>query len=186
MVPAEFITFFVTCAQAAAALVGLLFVAVSIAPETTVTAGAPAERRAVAASAFTALTCAFFISAFAQIPHVNLGFASVVIGLSGIVNSFILIRILGIGGPQLLAFLRRLLVVIISVGLYAGIVWQGVMLIRHPADSGPLSTLDGLLLGIFGLGLIRAWELLGVRRYGLLSSWLNPLRDVSGHASDEP
>jgi hypothetical protein len=186
MVPSEFMVFFVTCAQAAAALVGLLFVAVSIAPETTVAVGAPAERQAVAASAFTALSCIFFISVFAQIPHINLGFAVVVIGLFGVVNSLILIRILGLGRPRVGSFLRRLLVVAISTGIYAGIVWQGVVLVRHSADTGPLNTLDGLLLGLFALGLVRAWELLGVRRYGLLSSWLNPLHDVSEHASDEP
>lgn len=33
------------------------------------------------------------------------------------------------------------------------------------------------LLGAFAIGLIRAWELLGVRRYGLLG-WLNPLHDL--------
>jgi hypothetical protein len=60
MVPAEFNNFFVASASAGAALVGLLFVAVSIAPEHIVMANAPIERRAMSSSSFTALLNAFF------------------------------------------------------------------------------------------------------------------------------
>ena len=34
-----------------------------------------------------------------------------------------------------------------------------------------------LLIGLFGLGLTRAWQLLGAQRYGF-GGWLNPLRDI--------
>src|SRR5260370_22343121 len=74
MIPAAFANFFIASAGAGAALVGLLFVAVSIAPEQLVTRRAPMERQAVAGSAFTALMNAFFISLVALIPHFNVGF----------------------------------------------------------------------------------------------------------------
>ena len=35
-----------------------------------------------------------------------------------------------------------------------------------------------MLLAVYGVGLIRAWELLGVNRFALLA-WLNPLYDVN-------
>ena len=73
MIPAEFTNFFIASASAAAALVGLLFVAVSIAPEQTVTRKAPMERQAVTGSAFTALINAFFLSLVALVPHFNFG-----------------------------------------------------------------------------------------------------------------
>src|SRR5579859_3086076 len=73
VVPPEFSNFFIAGASAGAALVGLLFVAVSIAPEQIVTSRAPVERQAVAGSAFTALLNAFFISLVALIPHFNFG-----------------------------------------------------------------------------------------------------------------
>src|SRR5579864_5423913 len=73
MVPPEFLNFFIASTSAGAALVGLLFVAVSIAPEQMVTRQAPLERQAVAGSAFTALINAFFISLVALIPHINIG-----------------------------------------------------------------------------------------------------------------
>ena len=55
MVPAAFHDYFVASTGAGAALVGLLFVAVPIAPERTVVNSAPVERQAVATSAYTAL-----------------------------------------------------------------------------------------------------------------------------------
>ena len=73
MVPSEFVSFFIASTGAAAALAGLLFVAVSLAPEQIVTRQAPVERQAVAGSAFTALINAFFISLVALIPHFNFG-----------------------------------------------------------------------------------------------------------------
>jgi hypothetical protein len=42
-----------------------------------------------------------------------------------------------------------------------------------------------ILLGIFALGLTRAWELLGAQRYGF-AGWLNPLRDVDEELSLSP
>src|SRR5215472_14623589 len=81
VVPPEFANFFIASASAGAALVGLLFVAVSIAPEQMVTRRAPMERQAVAGGAFTALINAFFISLAALIPHINFGL--VIVPLSG-------------------------------------------------------------------------------------------------------
>jgi hypothetical protein len=79
--------------------------------------------------------------------------------------------------------------VAMSAGVYTAVVWQGAQLAAEPSGVGPLFVLDWLLISIFGIGLLRAWELLGVRRYGILSGWLNPLRDVdtpAGTDSEHP
>lgn len=73
MVPEAFHDYFIASTGAGAALVGLLFVAISIAPERTVMRSAPVERRAVALSAYTALLNAFFLSMVALLPQTNLG-----------------------------------------------------------------------------------------------------------------
>src|SRR5437867_4948576 len=62
--------------RASAALIGLLFVAVSIAPETVFGSDAEAVRQAQALSAFTALANAFFISMASLIPDVRIGIVS--------------------------------------------------------------------------------------------------------------
>src|SRR5216684_6625106 len=86
MVPEAFHDYFVASTGAGAALVGLLFVAVSIAPERTVMSGAPVERQAVATSAYTALLNAFFLSLVALLPQTNLGSAALPLSVIGLAN----------------------------------------------------------------------------------------------------
>jgi len=89
MVPPQFTNFFLASSGAAAALVGLLFVAISVAPEHIVQANAPIERQAMAASSFSALLNAFFISLGALIP-VNTGTLTLIMSALGIINSSVL------------------------------------------------------------------------------------------------
>ena len=178
MVPPEFTNFFIASASAGAALVGLLFVAVSIAPEQMVTRRAPMERQAVAGGAFNALINAFFSSLAALIPHVNFGLVIVPLSCFCLVTSLIqawhLLR-LRKGWPS---FVRRAFLVLLSVALYGLELLNGFQLLTDPSQVGIVYGLVSCLLGAFALGLIRAWELLGVHRYGLLG-WLNPLRDLN-------
>ena len=177
MVPPEFTNFFIASASAGAALVGLLFVAVSIAPENIVTRRAPVERQAVAGSAFTALVNAFFISLVALIPHFNFGliivpFSSLCL-LTSLIQAWQLLRL----HKGWLSLLRRAFLVLLSFALYGLELVNALQLINDPSQVGIVYALVLLLLGAFALGLTRAWELLGVHRYGLFG-WLNPLRDV--------
>jgi hypothetical protein len=177
VVPPEFANFFIASASAGGALVGLLFVAVSIAPEQIVAAQAPVERQAVAGSAFTALINAFFISLFALIPNFNIGFVIMPFSFICLLTSFIQAWRLLRRTNNWQSFLRRAFLVIISFALYGLELWNGYQLFTDPSQPGNVYSLISCLLGAFAIGLIRAWELLGVRRYSLLG-WLNPLRDL--------
>ena len=177
MVPPEFANFFIASTGAGAALVGLLFVAVSLAPEQIVTRRAPVERRAVAGSAFTALINAFFISLVALIPHFNFGTLIVPISSLSLLTSLFQAWSLLRPRKGWQSFLRRAMLVCLSLGLYGLELRNGVGLITHPTQVGFVYGLLFVLLGIFVLGLTRAWELLGAHRYGL-GGWLNPLQDV--------
>lgn len=185
MVPPEFLSFFIASTGAGAALVGLLFVAVSLAPERMVTRQAPVERRAVAGSAFTGLINAFFTSLSALIPHFNLGTFvvpySVISLLTTLLQAWPLLR-LHKGWQSLL---RRSLMVLLSLGLYGSELIYGLGLILHPDQVGYVYSVLFVMLGCFGLGLIRAWELLGVQRFGL-SGWLNPLQDSEAGETVSP
>ena len=185
MVPSEFANFFIASASAGGALVGLLFVAVSIAPEQIVAAQAPVERQAVAGSAFTALMNAFFISLFALIPNFNIGFIiipfSFVCLLTSLIQAWRLLR----RTNNWQSLLRRAFLVLLSLTLYGLEMWNGYQLFTNPSQTGYVYNLISFILGAFGLGLIRAWELLGVRRYGLFG-WLNPLRDLPETESFSP
>jgi hypothetical protein len=180
MVPQAFTTFFATSASAGAALVGLLFVAVSIAPHETVKAGAPIERQATSASAFTALINAFFISLGALIPGSNVGLVTLFMGVMGLLNTFSLIRHLVLPWPGLNSLLRRGLLVLAGLIIYGYEVFFAILLLTTPTDLGPLYGLMGLLIGVYGLGIVRAWQLLGAKRFGVFSGWLNPLFTPEG------
>jgi hypothetical protein len=177
MVPPELSNFFIASASAGGALLGLLFVAVSIAPEQIVTQRAPLERQAVAASTFTALVNAFFVSLSALLPGAT-GSISLVMSILGLLNSLTL-------GVSLLRhpknwqnFLRRVFLILVSLVIYGYEFYFALRLTVAPSVVGNAYVLAGLLVTVYGIGLVRAWELLGVNRFGLLS-WLNPLYDVN-------
>ena len=134
MVPPEFANFFIASASAGGALVGLLFVAVSIAPERIVAAQAPMERQAVAGSAFTALMNAFFISLFALIPHFHFGFIivpfSAVCLLTSLIQGWHLLR----RRKSWPSLLRRAFLVLLSVALYGLELVNGFQLLTNPSQ----------------------------------------------------
>lgn len=177
MVPPELSNYFLATAGAGAALIGLLFVAVSIAPEQIATRRAPLERQAVAASTFTALVNAFFISLGGLFPG-SLGWMALLMGSLGLLNS------LTLGGHLLRHpknwqnFLRRVFLILVSLAIYGDEFYYALRLTITSSAVDSAYALAGLLLAVYGVGLIRAWELLGVNRFGLLS-WLNPLYDVN-------
>jgi hypothetical protein len=81
VVPDTFANYFLASAGAGAALIGLLFVAVSINPARTFGDGAHPLRQGVASAAFTALVNAFFVSLSALIPLTNVGTIALAVGL---------------------------------------------------------------------------------------------------------
>ncbi len=181
MVPEAFMTFFATSAAAGATLAGLLFVAVSIAPHETVKVGAPIERRAISASAFTALINAFLISLAALIPQSNAGIVTAVMGAIGFVNTLSLARHLLKERRGWYNLLQRGALALGSLIAYGYEIYFAVLLLQTPTDTGPLYGLAGLLLAVYGLGIVRAWQVLGARRFSMLDGVLNLL-----HEPEEP
>jgi hypothetical protein len=182
MVPSSFGNYFVAMASAGGALIGLLFVAVSIRPERIFGSGAQAQQQAVAANAFSALVNAFFISAAGLIPdHGVIGPTTLVMAIMGILSAVSLaartVRAEWRRGRHWLTFGRILFMIGVSLAIYAIEINNAVTLIRNPRDTDAVYTLAALVLAVYGIGLIRAWELLGAPRSGV-SGWLNPLRDL--------
>jgi len=146
VVPPDFVNFFIASASAGAALVGLLFVAVSLAPEQIVTRQAPMERQAVAGSAFTALINAFFLSLAALIPHIDFGL--IIVPISGFCLLISLIQAWPLlrrrKGWQ--SFVRRAFLVLLSVGLYGLELLNGFQLLTAPSQAGIVYGLVSCLL----------------------------------------
>jgi hypothetical protein len=161
MVPSEFTAYFSASASAAAALVGLLFVAVSLAPESTVARSAPVRRRAIAVSAFTGLLNAFFISLSALIPHVD--FAGPVLGLStsSLISTLISTWLLLTRRQRSENPLRLLFIPLLGFAIYGlEIGVCALPLLQAPTSVTPIIWLAFLLFGVYGLALARAWQLM--------------------------
>lgn len=168
MLPASYTGFFSVSTQVSAALIGLLFVSVSIETETVFGERATLRRQLTALSAFTALVNTFFLSLTSIIPNASPGPAAVALGV---------LAVNGTAADALTAFRQRkherraitLLLVVVSLGLYAYEVALGVKLILHPRDLATVDDLITVVIAAYAIGLSRAWQLLGGRRgHGLL------------------
>ena len=190
MVPATFANYFMAMAGAGGALIGLLFVAISINPERMVGRAVYAEPQAVAASAFTALANGFFISAAGLLPGQEvIGPTAAVLASASLLNSALLaVRAM----PPMFRRARRnrrwrgvlamATMILISAFVYGDELVNAIALVRTPAGTGAIFVLATLVLVVYGIALIRSWELLGAPRSGI-SGWLNPLGDLE---ADEP
>lgn len=183
----DYNNFFLAIAGAAAGLIGLLFVAVSVAPESTVQARAPVERQAVATSAYTALLNAFVISLGALIPQSpkSLGGFVVTMAVLGVVDTLYVGRQLLWHPRNWQNAVRRSFLFASSLALYAFELDDGFTLISLPNQPAVLIPLAYVLIGICVTGMARAWQLLGARRTGL-GGWLSILRDTDDRSQEPP
>jgi hypothetical protein len=170
MVPASFVAFFSISAGAAATLIGLLFVAVSIAPERTVGKKASSSRRTVAESAFTALLNPFLISLIALIPVAPLSIGTLAITGATLLNALrslalMVVRWRGEPALSLLGRLRRLLLPVSMLVIYGLEFWWAASIYHQAALSADeVSRLASILITLEGLAIVRCWELLGAQR----------------------
>ena len=183
MLPAAFVPFFAASMGAAGALIGLLFIAISIAPERTVGKAAAPERAALTGNAFTALVNVFFISLVALIPTAGVG---PVVGLMGafscVATSRLAINLLlrRDDGKRLTLtqLARRLSLIVASLVIYGLEIWQGFQL-PTTANVNPdaIIFVAFLIVATYGLALTRMWSLLGARKDSVFA-WLNVLNDI--------
>ena len=169
MVTAEFQTFFLASVGASAALIGLLFVSVSIAPERVFGQESDGVRQAQALSAFTALANVFFISLMSLIPEVTFGLVVAIVSVPAAVQTLALLRHFRQWRADRMMG-RGLILFIASAVIYGYEFALGIGMWRDPTDKAALISLAFVLIGAYGAGLGRAWELLGAPRTGIVPS----------------
>lgn len=175
MIPAPYASFLVASTQASAALIGLLFVSASIAPERVFGPQAEAGRLARALSSFTALANVFFISFSSLIPNQPIGPAVVILGALAGSQTLTLLLLLPRWRRER-TIIRGLSLFAVSGAIYGYEIAIGLRLWFTPTNTGALTTLLQLLLGGYGIGLVRAWELLGApHRRGITANVLGHL-----------
>ncbi len=167
MITAEFLPFFTASVAASAALIGLLFVSVSIAPERVFGEQSDAVRMAQALSAFSALANVFFLSMLALVPDIRFGIVVATVAAPSTLQTLALLR-LARKWRSTGILTRGLLLFLASAAIYGYEFAIGIGLIRDPANKGIMINLLLVITGAYAIGLGRAWELLGAPRFGLL------------------
>ena len=166
MTPATLHDFFVASAGVAGALIGLLFVAVSVSHERLIAQDTEYVHGVRASAALTSCTNALSMSLFALVPGVGLGDTAVVVGALGLL--FVAASLLALvrarkTQPVSIRDLLFLVGLVVTFGLE---LLLGIRLASRGHNSDAADTIAVLVVVCFLIGVARSWELVGGRRSG--------------------
>ena len=185
VVPESIHDFFLASGSAAGALIGLLFVVISVTSERLARAKAGAQHyRIRAAAAITAFTNALAVSLFALIPVHKIGptaAAVAVVGLAFVAAALLsLIRLRQVWQDTL----RDALFLIGLAVTFVIQLIEGVDVINQPGDSGAVDTIAILVVVCFLIGIASAWELIGGPSIGITQEVTELVRSHQRSADD--
>lgn len=153
MVPDSFDAYFTAAASAAGALIGLLFVAISLRPEAVLGANPSSRARALSSSSFTGLVNGFFISMAALIPGKNLGVTAIISAALALSATARLQRQVGHG-------VTKTAVSALMAAAFVAQLAVGVGLLAHPHSTSLVTGIAWITIASLAVALMRAWSLL--------------------------
>jgi len=172
---------FVVIATAAATLIGLLFVAMSVS-KGRAQAHPQVIREFRAAASLFAFTNAFSVALFGLVPGNNIGYPAAIVGVIGVFFAAAGVRTT-LSLPVQQQHRRPQLSLIIALLVVFGFELAfGVELIINARHGGVLDVLADVLIASLLIGIGRAWELVGEWDSGITSS----IRRLIGHQPPAP
>ncbi len=162
---------FAAIATAAAALTGLLFVAISVAPRPSSTTGDAVLQDVRAAASLLAFTNALAVSLFGLVPGNNVGYPAAVLGVIGVLFAAAAARSIfaNKSTPQSRRW-RQLSWIVLYLLVFGFELAIGLSLLLDSRRNSHRGLLSDLLVASLLMGVARAWELVGRRDSGIISS----------------
>ena len=172
MIPQEYRDFFAAAVGASGALIGLLFVAITVSPERAQQPDTRTEFRIRASSALLVFSNALVLSLAALVPGAggSLGWWCLASSL-GIVLFALATSRSGLAELRRRPTAWRPFTLVCSLLVIAGFEsWAGVLLVRSSSDLGALRTVNYVIISDLLMGIGRAWQLANMRDTGMVTS----------------
>jgi hypothetical protein len=186
-IPDDYHDFPIAVAGASGALIGLLFVAVSVSPERVRRTTTHAEYHARASAAMLLFTNALVLSLMTLVPGSSPGWWALASGVgilvfdAAVTRSIVTAARHGLGHWSSLGIASALLAI-------AGFeIYAGIRLVTEPGNWDPLRTLYYVMIGDLAFGIARGWQLMNMRRISVFSSLRTlALGDEADNDADDP
>jgi hypothetical protein len=176
--------FFAAAAAVVGALIGLLFVAISVSQERLAERGGRQSHRIRASAALTLFTNALTVSMFALIPGLHLGWPALITAVLGEVFVFASLLSLHRLRHEQPGQYRESFFLVGTAVVFAYQLVTGIELTGNPESVGDVRALSILVVVCALGGIARAWELIGGPSIGLRHEVASTVRQHSHEETD--